>query len=175
MLDHAPPTRVVSVLASARRDGHTGQLLTAVLAGRPTRLFDLGALHVGDYAYHAAADDDFLTVVEAVAEADAVVFATPVYWYAMSGQLKRFFDRLTDLVTVRKPLGRRLRGRTVWVAACGSDPVLPEGFEVPFQATAAYFGMSYGGALYVPMREGRPLSPDQNQRAAAFGAAVFEG
>ena len=159
VLDRSPTAHVVSVLASARRDGHTARLLDAVLAGRPGRRFDLGALRVEGYDYGAEADDDFLVVANAVAEADAVVFATPVYWYAMSGPLKQFFDRLTDLVTVRKSLGRRLSGRTVWVVACGSAPALPEGFEVPFWATAAYFGMSYGGALYVPMQEGQPLSP----------------
>lgn len=169
------PPRVVSVVASARRDGHTARLLDAVLAGRPARRFDLGRLRVGDYAYGAAPDDDFRAVAEAVAGADAVVLATPVYWYAMSGLLKRFFDRLTDLVTVHKPLGRRLAGRAVWVVASGSEPALPDGFEVPFQSTAAYFGMRYGGALYVPAREGRPLSAEQARRAEAFGAAVFAG
>ena len=165
---------VVAVLGSARSDGHAARLLNAVLAGRPVRRFDLGALHVRDYAYGRPADgDDFLAIAGAIAESEAVLFATPVYWYAMSGVLKRFFDRMTDLVTVQKPLGRRLAGRSVWVAACGSDPALPNGFEVPFQATAAYFGMSYNGALYVPMREGRPLPAGQAREAAEFGAGVF--
>ena len=163
------------MLGSARGDGHAARVLDAVLAGRPARRFDLGSLHVRDYAYgRPAGDDDFLRVAEAVADADAVLFATPVYWYAMSAVLKRFFDRLTDLVTVEKPLGRRLAGRTAWVAACGSDPALPEGFEVPFRATAGYFDMAYGGALYVPMREGEPLSAEQEQRTRAFGEFVFQ-
>ena len=165
-------TGVVAVLGSARGDGHAARLLDAVLAGRPARRFDLGALHVRDYVYgRPTRGDDFLGVVEAVAAADAVLFITPVYWYAMSAVLKRFFDRLTDLVTVKKPLGRRLAGRTVWVASCGSDPAFPGG--LPFRATAAYFGMAYGGALYVPMREGEPLSAEQERRSAAFGARVF--
>lgn len=168
------PADVVTVLGSARGDGHAARLLDAVLAGRPARRFDLGALHVRDYAYgRPAGGDDFLGVVEAVADADAVLFATPVYWYAMSAVLKRFVDRLTDLVTVEKPLGRRLAGRTVWVAACGSGPAFPDGFEVPFRSTAAYFDMAYGGALYVPTREGQTLSEDQERRSAAFGARVF--
>ena len=163
----------VSVLGSARGDGNAARLLAAVLSGRTARAFDLGTLPIGDYAYdRPARDDGFLAVAEAVADADAVLFVTPVYWYAMSATLKRFFDRLTDLVTVRKPLGRRLAGGSVWVAACGSDPALPDGFEVPFQSTASYFGMSYGGAFYVPMREGTPLSAQQARRAAAFGSRV---
>ena len=165
---------VVAVLGSARGDGHAAHLLDAALAGRPSRRFDLGALRIRDYAYgQPAVGDDFLMVAQTIAGSDAVLFVTPVYWYAMSGVLKRFFDRLTDLVTVDKPLGRRLAGRSVWVAACGSDPALPEGFEVPFQKTAAYFGMRYGGTLYVPMQEGGPLAEEQRQDAAAFGSAIL--
>jgi len=93
----------------------------------------------------------------------------------MSGVLKRFFDRLTDLVTVHKPLGRKLAGRFVWVAACGSDPTLPEGFEVPFRATAVYFGMSFGGVLYVQLPEGKALSKAQKDEATAFGMSIYKG
>lgn len=165
---------IVAIVGSARSDGHSNRLVEAVLAGRSAQRFDLGALHVRDYEYGRAAEgDDFLAVAEALADADGVLFATPVYWYAMSGVLKRFFDRLTDLVTVRKPLGRRLAGRWMWVAACGADPELPEGFEVPFRRTAAYLGMNYGGVLYVRMRRDEVLSPEQERRANEFGARIF--
>ncbi len=165
---------IVAVLGSARSSGNAASLFEAVLAGRPVQRFDLGRLDIRDYEYGRPADrDDFLAVAEAIAEADGVVFATPVYWYAMSGPLKRFFDRLTDIITEQKPLGRRFAGRSLWVAACGTDPLLPEGFEVPFASTAAYFDMTYGGALYVPMREGRALTSEQESAAAAFGDSMF--
>lgn len=164
-----------AVIGSARSDGNAAHLLDAVLAGRPARRFDLGALQIRDYEYDRPADgDDFLSVVEAMAETENVLFVTPVYWYAMSGSLKRFFDRLTDLITVRKPLGRDLAGRVLWMAACGSDRSLPEGFEVPFRRTAAYFDMQFGGALYVPMEEDAPLTYEQEERAARFGSRMLQ-
>lgn len=165
---------LITIVGSARGNGHAARLADAVLAGRPVRRFDLSALEIRDYEYGRAIDgDDFLPVVEALASADAALFVTPVYWYAMSGVLKRFFDRLTDLVTVRKPLGRRLAGRRVWVAACGSDPRLPRGFEVPFRDTATYLGMSYGGALYARMRDDAPLAAAQQRRIRLFGDRIF--
>ena len=165
---------IVAVIGSARRDGDSTRLAEAVLAHRLAQRFDLASLHVRDYEYGRAVEgDDFLAVAEAIANADGVLFATPVYWYAMSGVLKRFFDRLTDLITVRKPLGRRLAGRSLWVAACGTDPVLPEGFEVPFRRTAEYFDMVYGGVLYVSIRNGEVLSPEQVRQADEFGARMF--
>lgn len=41
--------------------------------------------------------DDMEDMREMVKKADAVVFATPVYYYGMSGQLKTFLDRCNPL------------------------------------------------------------------------------
>jgi hypothetical protein len=165
---------IVTIIGSARGDGPATRLADAVLAGRDSPRIDLSALRIRDYEYGRAIEgDDFLSVAEVLTRADAVLFVTPVYWYTMSGVLKRFFDRLTDFVTVRKPLGRRLAGRSVWVAACGSDPTFPEGFEVPFRETAAYLDMIYRGALYVRMQDGESPSAEQQRQMNGFGARIF--
>lgn len=39
-------------------------------------------------------DDDFNPILEKALKADVIVFATPVYFYSMTGQLKVFIDRL---------------------------------------------------------------------------------
>jgi hypothetical protein len=61
----------------------------------------------------------------------------------------------------------------MWVAACGTDPALPDGFEVPFRQTAAYFDMVYGGMLYVSVRNGEVLPSEQARQADEFGARMF--
>jgi len=43
-------------------------------------------------------DDDVLTIVERMKEADGIVFASPVYIDNVSGQMKVFFDRLADAI-----------------------------------------------------------------------------
>lgn len=104
----------------------------------------------------------------------AIVFATPVYWYAMSGLMKVLFDRFTDLVTVRKDLGRQLKDRRVFLIACGADPDLPEGFEVPFRRTADYLAMKYCGSFYV-QTNGAPLPLPVRAAAAAFCQQIESG
>ena len=41
--------------------------------------------------------DDMAEMIEKVKTADAVIFATPIYYYEMSGQLKTFLDRCNPI------------------------------------------------------------------------------
>lgn len=166
---------VLVILGSAREDSHTLSLVDAVLAGKPATRIDLRDLDIHHYEYGQPAErDDFIKVAEAMASHSAIVFATPVYWYAMSGRMKVLFDRFTDLVTVRKDLGRQLKGHTVFVVACGSELELPEGFEVPFRDTAGYLHMSYGGAFYAQTGKAG-LSSSTAENAATWGNMLSTG
>jgi hypothetical protein len=65
-----------------------------------------------------------------------------------------------------------LKGRHVFRVACGSEPQLPEGFEVPFRETAGYLEMHYGGAFYAQTNK-KGLLPLAVVAAAEFGTAAF--
>lgn len=43
--------------------------------------------------------DDMQNLIDLVLSANVIVFATPVYYYCMSAQLKTFIDRLTPIYT----------------------------------------------------------------------------
>ena len=43
--------------------------------------------------------DDALDIADKVREADTLVFATPIYYYEMSGQMKTLLDRMNPLYT----------------------------------------------------------------------------
>ena len=72
----------------------------------------------------------------------------------MSAIMKTFFDRLSDLLKIRKPLGRRLRGKTMWVISSSSDAAVYPSFLKAFELSAAYLGMQYGGNLWGWIEEG---------------------
>ena len=42
-------------------------------------------------------NDDMTNLIEKVLSSDVIVFATPVYFYTMSAQMKVFIDRLTPI------------------------------------------------------------------------------
>ncbi|WP_291800231.1 flavodoxin family protein [Lutibacter sp.] len=56
---------------------------------------------INHFDYDFNNDDGFLPLMKNVIEKyDTIIFATPIYWYSMSGVLKVFFDRLSDLLHV---------------------------------------------------------------------------
>ena len=148
--------RTIILLGSSRSQGDTFQLCRLLTAQTAWPLVDLQQFHIEQFDYHFTnRDDDYLPLVRRlIADYDRWVFATPVYWYSMSGILKKFVDRFSDLLNSEKALGRQLRGKHLAVLACGYDQSVDPAFWMPFQRTADYLGMHYDGEVYGYLRAG---------------------
>src|SRR6476660_7962798 len=145
----APVSRAaLAILGTSRSRGNTRLLLDRIVADRAA-IVDLNDKRISPYDYaHRNGGDDFLTLATEMAACGTILFATPVYWYSMSSPLKTFFDRLTDLVRLHKPVGRALAGTRVYLVVSSASPELPPGFEVPFELTCAYVKMHWEGAFH---------------------------
>ncbi|WP_375434144.1 flavodoxin family protein [uncultured Hymenobacter sp.] len=157
-LSASTATTPLVVLGSARQAGDTHRLVAGALAKVPHTLVNLLDWPVAPYSYdhEYPAEDAFPHLASLMVQHPAIVFATPVYWYSMSGVMKHFLDRLTDLTDSHKQLGRALAGKHAFLLAVGSDHNLPEGFEVPFRRTAAYFDMTFERSLYQSLTQPFP-------------------
>jgi multimeric flavodoxin WrbA len=146
--------KVLLILGSPRAGGNTAaaaHCLRQDLNLGAEQIVDLRTCNVEPFKYDAdLARDDFRAVIDQMLDHQQLVFVTPVYWYAMSGLMKNFFDRLTDLLLdpEGRRLGRALAGRRIWLLATGTDEALPDGFTIPFEKTAEYFDMHWEGASY---------------------------
>lgn len=142
--------KTLVILGTAREDSNTLAAIKELSPFADYELIDLRELKIAAYSYEGTypSADDFLHVARLMQKADNIVFATPVYWYSMSASLKNFFDRFSDLITVHKPIGRSLKGKTTFLISTGSDPSLPTGFEEPFRLTSDYFEMQFKGSKY---------------------------
>lgn len=135
---------------SGGAESQTRQLTHSLSKILHAEIINLSDYNIGFFDYdHNNQEDDFKTLIEKLLFSDGFIFVTPVYWYAMSAQLKVFFDRFNDLTTLRKAWGRQLKGKSMAFVATGTQTTLPLGFEIPFKGTAEYFDMGFKGYLYV--------------------------
>lgn len=135
----------IIILGSSNSFGETRKLADYVSYKSKFPILDLKTKNIGeyDYEYKNKNDDYILLIQEIVMSYQLMVFATPVYWYNMSGILKTFIDRFSDLLRVEKDTGRKLRGMEMAVISCGSDKELKPGYHMPFKESAKYLGMHY--------------------------------
>ncbi len=142
--------KILLLLGSSRSHGNTHKVADFVQQKLNADLLDLNDFDISYYDYeHRNQGDDFLPLMEKIAENyEVIIFATPVYWYSMSAVMKTFFDRMSDLLTIRKELGRKLRGKKMGAISCGYDDDTVEGLDMPFRESANYLGMEYLGHVY---------------------------
>ncbi|WP_137991456.1 flavodoxin family protein [Streptomyces vilmorinianum] len=148
------------VLGSSRADGNT-EILARAAAERlpadvPQRWVDLARLPLPDFqdGRHEtagwSAGENEETLRQATLEATDIVLASPLYWYTLSAQTKRYLDYWSGWLTAPgSDFKERMAGRTLWgvtVMAHREDSVAG-GLETTLNHTAAYLGMRFGGLL----------------------------
>lgn len=140
----------VIILGSSRSNGNTNQVVTFIKDKTGFDVIDLSLKNINPFDYNFKnKNDDFIPLMSKIVDNyNTIIFATPVYWYAMSATLKMFFDRITDCLIIEKEIGRKLRGKEMGMISCGSDSELKEGFKMPFIESANYLGMEYIGDIH---------------------------
>lgn len=149
----------IVIVGSSRNDGDTAYLAKELIKQSGWDLVNLNDYDFGYFDYkHANRNDDYLTLMKSIIEKyDVLIFTTPVYWYSMSGIMKVFFDRMTDLLTIEKELGRKLRGKKMAAISCSNGENLGDHFWLPFSETAKYLGMGYLGNTHTRTGENNEL------------------
>lgn len=116
--------KILGIATSPREGGNSQTLVTHILAGAReagaktelVRLCDLdiaacNACNVCKKGDGCIIDDDMTDLYEKLAEAGAVVFGSPVYWWRLNAQAYPFIDRLYALIkpdfTTDFPKGRK--------------------------------------------------------------------
>jgi len=147
--------KIVVIVGSSRKNGDTTEIVNHLIKESNWDIIDLNNYEIGYYDYeHLNRNDDYLSLMKRIIENyDTLIFATPVYWYSMSGIMKVFFDRITDLLEIEKDLGRKLREKKMGVISCSTGNNLGDYFWLPFSETAKYLGMEYLGDIHTIVGE----------------------
>ncbi len=159
----APPLALVVVLGSATPPGRLSRAVEEAVdraAVRPgigsVTLLDLAAVRIGPAGAAPREGDDTAAVVGALAAADAVILATPVYRGSMTGVLKNLLDHV--------PV-EALRDTPVGLVAMGAGDHHYLGAERHLRDVLAFFGAV---APRRPRTSPRPLRR-RHARAGAEG------
>ena len=125
--------KIVVVIGSPRKNGNSATLAKRVIAGaeaagaavdsfylhemdiRPCRACDSCQ---EDISKDCAVDDDMHRIYPKLRRADALVIASPIYWFNVSAQTKLFIDRCYALGS---PQGHALAGKRIGIVLTYAD------------------------------------------------------
>ncbi|MDD5079430.1 MAG: flavodoxin family protein [Candidatus Omnitrophica bacterium] len=127
--------------------------------------------------YRCVIDDEVGPVLAKMAEVDAIIMATPLYFYGPSAQLKLIMDRMFSLYkwdnkadTMETPL----KGKTLALIASAFEDVGLDSLEKPFAITADYSSMKFESLLVADAGESGEVKkiPGIREKTMAFGKKV---
>ncbi|MEU8621306.1 NAD(P)H-dependent oxidoreductase [Streptomyces sp. NPDC048623] len=168
------------VLGSSRADGNSEILARAAAAHLPAdvpqRWVDLNRIVLPDFqdGRHETGDRQVTANEEllrqATMEATDIVIVSPLYWYSLSAQAKRYLDYWSGWLNVPgSDFKGRMAGGTLWgvTAMADADHVVADGLVTGLSHSAAYLRMHFGGVLTgTGSRPGRVRADEQAMNRA---------
>lgn len=150
--------KTVILFGSPRKDGNTHALVDAFARRLREKQHEVSVLYLSDLNIcpcrgclsclekgECPIDDDMEQVRRHIMEAEVVVYATPIYWFGPSAQLKLVMDR--SLAFLDADYSSRVRGKkavTLITCADESHDTCQPALDM-FRKTFELLGMTYAG------------------------------
>lgn len=154
--------KIVVITSSFRKDGNSTALAEAFIEeaqkkGHSVKRFDAAYLNIGpchgcDTCFKTGKactfDDDFNTVAPYIEEADAVILATPTYWFSIPGKVKCLIDKLYSFCVGKK---EAIAGKKAGLlCTCRSQSTSDmEGIIMPYHKAIDYLGWENIGEILI--------------------------
>ena len=136
---------VTVIYGSSNPKGNTFAISQAIAQKLGTEIYNLSDYKISYYDYSQNnRNDDFLPLIKQLIKSyDTYIFVSTVYLYSTSANLKTFLDRITDLLTIEKEFGRKLRGKYIIFVTSSEGNNLGDDFWIPIKATFEYLRMHF--------------------------------
>jgi len=159
--------KILVISGSPKRNGNTSALIEWFAKGARSKGARVEVIHAaslklkapgctacrvcqGIKKFECVIKDGASEVIGKMSGADVIVFATPLYFYSASAQLKVIIDRMFALFkwdnavdTFQTPL----KGKTLVLIASAYENIGLKALEKPFALTADYTGMKFASLL----------------------------
>ncbi|MEG9295606.1 flavodoxin family protein [Mangrovibacillus sp. Mu-81] len=130
--------KVLALLGSTRKDGNSEYLAKKIIEGTDhtiVSLADMDIRPIVDMRHSeegfSPVEDDYEELVQLIQDHDILLFATPLYWYGMSGPMKNFFDRWSQyLRDERFNLKEELTRKKAYVVITGGTSARIKGLPL---------------------------------------------
>lgn len=114
--------------------------------------------------------DDTNATIDQIAAADMIIFATPVYWWGMTAQLKQVIDKCYCR-------GMQLKGKKTGVIVVGGSPVDNIQYELirkQFECMASYLSwdMRFEKAYYATAKDDLAKNTEAIQELQKLGKEI---
>ncbi|WP_156290119.1 flavodoxin family protein [Oceanobacillus salinisoli] len=120
--------------------------------------------------------DDHKKLINKMMEHDTIVFSTPIYWYSMSGPMKIFIDRWSQILRDEEypHFREELKKKKVYVIAVGGDNPTIKGLPLieQFNYICQFYGMSFEG--YVIGKASKPGQIINDHKALKAASVLLE-
>ncbi|MGD6874181.1 flavodoxin family protein [Sutcliffiella horikoshii] len=94
-------------------------------------------------------NDDYNAIIERVLQHDTLIFATPIYWYSMSGTMKNFIDRWSHSMRDNNfpDFKADMSNKKAYVIAVGGDNPSIKGLPMieQFKYIFEFMGLKFKG------------------------------
>ena len=174
--------KILVLNGSSREQGNTEWLTHTVLRDLPHTVIHLREKHIqqiNDKRHTAEGfqpvDDDFDEVITQVLHHDLLIFATPLYWYGMSGIMKNFVDRWSQaLRDSRYQFKTDMARKEAYLVIVGGDNPRIKALPLvqQFQYIFGFVSTPFGG--YVIGEGNKPGDVANDERAMLEAEAMYK-
>lgn len=172
--------KILVINGSSREKGNSEYLTNVLLKDIPHSSIYLREYHIQpivDQRHEengfAVVDDDYDKVIKQALEHDVLLFATPLYWYGMSGLMKNFVDRWSQSLRDKTISFRdQMAKKQAFVLIVGGDRIHIKALPLvqQFQYIFDFMNMPMIGYL---IGQGTKPTEVQNDRRALENAATW--
>jgi multimeric flavodoxin WrbA len=161
--------RITTLLGSSKKKGNTATVLGWVEADLKSRGHDVERIYLNNKSIRGCLGcakcrenpdeiacvqkDDAIDIMEQMISSDVVLFASPIYFWGFSAQIKALIDRGYSLVTnYHEPEQTSLlKGKRIGLLVTGQDPYEQnaEGMFAAFDRIVDYYLAKKSGELYI--------------------------
>jgi len=157
--------QVLALIGSPRKKGNSDLLADEVLKGAKAVGARIDKIYLDDFQIRpigeviddsskrgdSRANDDYLNLLEKFLDSDLIIWASPIYWYAVSAQMKCFIDRFSSYVKNPRYADKFNNKGHIVLCTFGSDNYKHSRFITePMKLTIQYLRGNYIGDICVP-------------------------